>query len=292
MQDERGPSRLAEIRNLLSKHNITPSRRLGQNFLVDLRPAELLAEKAVELASGDILKVALEIGTGLGHLTECLARRGFSVVTVELDRRLAAAAKERLSSVGTFANVTFLRADAVSKGSLSMELLGALGTALPPGGKYVLASNLPYSIASPVIVWYALHPDAWSGAVVTVQHEMAQRLTAQPGGSEWGAIGLLASVAFSEVKVLKEVKAGAFYPPPKVDSAIVTFRPARSLPIPLERLEAFGNYAKRIFSQRRKTLRKALSILDWKMPEDIDIGARVDDLNVHGHLKTFELNVK
>jgi len=292
MQDERGSSRLVEIRNLLSRHHVTPSRRLGQNFLVDLRPAEFLAEEAVELVSGHVPKVALEIGTGLGHLTECLVRRGFRVVTVELDRRLAAAAKERLNSRGVLKNVTFLRADAVNKSNLSTELLDALETVLPLGGKYVLASNLPYSIASPVIVWHALHPDAWSGAVVTVQQEMAERLTAQPGQSEWGAIGLLASVAFSDAKVLKEVKAGAFYPPPKVDSAIVAFRPAHNPPIPPERFEPFGDYAKRVFSQRRKTLRKALSILGWKMPEDIGLGARVDDLDVQGHVKTFELNVK
>ena len=125
-----------------------------------------------------------------------------------------------------------------------------------------------------------------------VQHEVAQRLTAKPGESEWGAIGLLASVAFSEIEVLKEVKAGAFYPPPKVDSAIVSFRPAQVLLIPAERLKAFGDYAKRIFSQRRKTLRKALSILGWQMPEEIDMKARVDDLDVPGHVRTFELNVK
>ena len=276
----------------MSKHNVTPSRRLGQNFLVDMRPAEILAERAGEMVSRDTVKVALEIGAGLGHLTEYLVAQGFRVVAVELDRRLAAAAEERLSIQGKLENVLLVRADAVREGNLSSEVLGALRLTLPPDGRHVLASNLPYSIASPVIVWHALHPEAWSGAAVMVQHEVAQRLAAQPGESEWSAIGLLASVTFSEIKVVKEVKAGAFYPPPKVDSAIVSFRPADNLLVSADRLEAFGDYAKRIFSQRRKTLRKALSILGWQMPGEIDVKARVDDLDVPGHVRTFELNVK
>ncbi|HHN46137.1 MAG TPA: methyltransferase domain-containing protein [Planctomycetes bacterium] len=283
------PSVYGEVRSLLRRFGIFPNRRLGQNFLVDVRPADMLADAAKEIAAKHRSRLALEIGMGLGHLAERLVRRGFHVVAAEIDKRLVDAARARLQDATILDSVTIVSGDALQRGMLSDELRQALRTA-PQTGKYVFAANLPYSAASPAIVWHAMNPAEWTGAVVMVQKEVAARLAASPGEDDWSALGLFASVAFREVEILADVHPGAFFPPPQVDSSIVRFFPADKGGFPTARLAAFGEYCRRIFSLRKKTLHRALDILGWKEPLRMNTATRVEKAPINAHVKIFERN--
>ncbi|MBN1809659.1 MAG: hypothetical protein JW909_11375 [Planctomycetes bacterium] len=278
-------SRLSEIRRLLKNHGVTPNRGLGQNFLADMRFAEALAEAARKMVPHGERPFALEIGMGLGHLTEFLVRAGFNVAAAEIDARLAAAALERLERENLSAGVEAMAGDALHKGDLAPGI-----REMTSRGRYVLACNLPYSIATPVIAWHALHREAWTGAAVMVQKEIAERLRAVPGSAAWSSLGLLARVAFESVEILKTVRAGAFYPRPKVSSAIVSFRPGGGGYPPAGRMEEFCGYGKKIFSQRRKTLRHAARVLHLAVPPGIPGAARVEVLAVAEHLEIFRQN--
>jgi 16S rRNA (adenine1518-N6/adenine1519-N6)-dimethyltransferase len=219
-----------------------PTRKsLGQHFLGDRRILGRIAD-ALQL---DGTETVIEIGPGRGALTDILAERARRLVAIEYDRALAAMLLERYADR---ANVHIVEADVLESS------LGALAE-----GPYVLVGNVPYYITTPIL-FHALTPPRPERAVYLVQREVAERLVAPPGGKEYGALGVNVG-AVARVESLFAVPAGAFRPPPKVESAVVRVTPlAEPLVTDLEQPK-LRTLVQSAFGMRRKQMRRVIRSL-------------------------------
>jgi 16S rRNA (adenine1518-N6/adenine1519-N6)-dimethyltransferase len=228
---------------------IRPKRDLGQNFLIDSNLLDVIA-RAAELAPGDVV---LEVGGGLGVLSEHLAERVAHVHVVELDRALEPALRDALDP---HPNTTLHLADAVR-----LDL-----SALDPSPTKVVA-NLPYGVAASVILRTISDLPAVTTWVAMVQKEVGQRFAAQAGTSAYGVPSVLAQLA-CDVRVLRPVSRTVFLPVPNVDSVLV--RLTRRGPAPEPELRALVQHG---FAHRRKALARSLSLAPGA-PEGIRDRAR------------------
>jgi len=232
------------IKALLREWDLRPQRELGQNFLVDRHVlARILA--AAEISVADTV---LEIGPGLGTLTQALAERARRVVAVELDRQLVAVLHDRLQALP---NVQVVSGDI-----LALDIPGLVRgdePASPPC--YKVVANIPYNITSAVLRYLLEGQERPELIVLMVQKEVAQRIVARPGEMSL----LSVSVQFyGRPRIVQRVPARAFYPVPKVDSAILRIDPHADLAVAAQEVEAFFNVVRAGFGQRRKQLRNSL----------------------------------
>ena len=236
--------KLSEMKQLLEERRIHLTKSLGQNFLHD-RNQLLRILNAAELNKHDRV---LEVGPGLGPLTELLLERAGEVLAIEKDQRLVEVLRERF---GTKLNL--ICADALEY--LREE------TRERDWSEWKLVSNLPYSVASPILLELALAECCPKRITVTLQLEVAQRLTAEAGSENYGILTLLAQLNYLPTDSFK-IAASCFFPQPDVGSACVTLarRPERLL-TPAQQ-DAFVKIVKRAFSQRRKMMLKLLKE-DW-----------------------------
>lgn len=236
------------VRELLRRHGITADRALGQNFLVSESVLGQLVA-ALNPSPGDVV---LEIGPGLGTLTQALAPRCAAVVGVELDRRLLPVLAE---TVGALSNVRLVHGDAlrVDLGGLVREELDRVG----PGGDCLVAANLPYYITSPLLLRFMGGGVPWRRMVVMVQREVAGRLVAAPGGKDYGAL-TLAVRYHAEARVVSRIPQSVFFPRPEVESAIVVLERRAEPPVDVP-LDPLVSVVRAAFGQRRKTLLNALA---------------------------------
>lgn len=246
-----------QIQELLSSVGVAPNRRLGQHFLVDLNLMRLLIDSA-GITPHDVV---LEVGTGTASLTEALIEQAGQVVTVELDSTLAGIAKSRLSEA---TNVQILNTDALSnKGSVAPTVIEAMATAraklaemgpAPGEDKLLLVANLPYDVASPLMINLIKGPLTVESMCVTVQKEVAERMTAAPGRRDYGTLSIFLQ-ATGEVEMLRTLPPSAFWPPPQVDSAVVRYvrNPVKCRNI--ADMAFFGAVVSLFIGHRRKMLR-------------------------------------
>jgi 16S rRNA (adenine1518-N6/adenine1519-N6)-dimethyltransferase len=229
-----------DLRRLLDKHAIRPKKRLGQNFLVDEGALEKVAD-AAELGPADTV---LEIGPGLGSLTRHLAARARRVVAVELDPAFLPALEDTLRS---FDNVELIQADILR---LDLGRVAALQSG------YQVVANIPYYITSAIVRLLFEAPVRPARIVLTVQREVAERITAAPGD-----LSLLAvSVQFYAIpRLMGRISPGSFYPRPEVDSAILRLEVRPQPAVPVADINRFFQVVKAGFSQKRKQLRNALA---------------------------------
>ncbi len=250
----RPPTTIHELRSLLDAHGVRPKKSLGQNFLIDENVLRRIV-RAADVAPDDLV---VEVGPGVGTLTYELALAARRVVAVELDQHMVAILRRTLASM---ANVSVVHAD-VLKVDIAALLAGegqpggsmATTPGLPPAVAYKVVANLPYYITSATIRKFLDQPLKPSLMVLMVQHEVAQRICAGPG-----ALSLLAvSVQFyAAPSLVLRLPAGAFYPAPKVDSALVRLDVrAGQRGVDSER---FFRVVSAGFSQRRKQLRNSLA---------------------------------
>jgi len=228
-----------DVRSLLRQYGLHPSKGLGQNFLVEdaaLRKIAALADLGPEDA-------VLEVGPGLGNLTRYLALSARSVVAVELDGSLFPVLRAVLAP---YPNVRLIQGD----------ILAFSTTELMQVGGYVVVANLPYYITSAVIRHLLSGELRPRRAVLTVQREVAERLCAAPGDMSLLALSVQ---VYGKPEIVARLPAHAFYPAPRVDSAVVRLEVYPQPVIPADRLEQFFRLAKAGFSQKRKTLRNALA---------------------------------
>jgi 16S rRNA (adenine1518-N6/adenine1519-N6)-dimethyltransferase len=219
-----------------------PTRKsLGQHFLTDRRILGRIAD-ALQLKGGETV---LEIGPGRGALTDILAERAGRLIAIEYDRALAELLRQRYAKRG---HVLIAEADVLE---VSLGELAA--------GPYVLVGNVPYYITTPIL-FHALTPPRADRSVYLVQKEVADRLSASPGTKEYGALTVnVAAVARAET--LFKVPAGAFSPPPKVDSAVVRITPlATPLATPAEE-RPLRTLVQNAFGMRRKQMRRVVRSL-------------------------------
>ncbi len=243
----------AYLKQLFEQVGFTIDARRGQNFLVDLNLLDLLA-RAAEIRPDDVV---LEVGTGTAALTERLAAAAARVVTVEIDPRLAQLARDRLVDRD---NVTLVEGDALAaKHRFRPEVLDAIETAraASPGGRFMLVANLPYCVATPVISnLLALHRP-FDVAVVTVQREMAERMTAPAGTHAYNALSVWVG-AQCRGEIVRILPPSVFWPRPKVDSAIVRLDLEPDRRVAIGDLHRFHAFVRDVFCHRRKLLRGVL----------------------------------
>ena len=226
------------LRELARRHDIRPTKALGQHFLADPN----LARRITALADAEPGARVVEIGAGLGSLTVALAASGAEVLAVELDRRLAPALAE---VVAPFPNVRVEIVDA----------LFADWSSLLPGPGWTMASNLPYNIAVPLLMQMLEGAPQIGSYVVMVQREVGERLVAGPGEDAYGAVS--AKIAFfADAKLLRRVPPTVFWPEPTVGSVLVRLTP-RSAPVDVDRTSLF-DVIEEGFAERRKTMSNAL----------------------------------
>ena len=248
-------------RDYFAREERRPRKRFGQHFLANAGTARRIA-LAAGLSSGD---VAVEIGPGLGALTEHLLPLASRLHLVELDRDLADHLEAVLADSG---HVTLHRADALA--------FDFRGLSAAEGRPLVLLGNLPYNISSPLVFHLLASLPAWRRAVFMVQREVGERFAAPPGGKDYGVLSVLLS-AYAPATMLFEVPPGAFHPPPRVRSVVVRLD---ALETPVMSREGFPGARRLVsaaFSQRRKTLRNALRALYPEAALDAGLlGAGID----------------
>jgi 16S rRNA (adenine1518-N6/adenine1519-N6)-dimethyltransferase len=243
----------AYLKDLFQQVGFTIDARRGQNFLVDLNLLDLLA-RAAEIRPTDVV---LEVGTGTAALTERLAAAAARVVTAEIDPRLAQLARDRLIERD---NVTIVEGDALAaKHRFAPALLEALDAAVAaaPGGRLLLVANLPYCVATPVISNLLARPRPFDTAVVTVQREMAERMTASAGSHAYNALSVWVG-SQCRGEVIRVLPPSVFWPRPKVDSAIVRLDVEPERRTAIDDLLRFQGFVRDIFCHRRKLLRGVL----------------------------------
>ncbi|MCA9616778.1 MAG: ribosomal RNA small subunit methyltransferase A [Sandaracinus sp.] len=251
---------------MLARHGYAPSKRYSQNFLVTEGVVEGIAE-AVALAEGERV---IELGPGAGTLTTALLRRGANVLAIEKDPRMLALLREELADVERF---ELREGDAAA-----LDLAALTDTPIAVTG------NLPYAITGSIFRGLVAQKALVARSVVMVQREVRDRLLAAAGESDYGALTVFVTAAF-RVEPVMTVKPGAFFPPPKVTSAVVRLVP-HAVPR-AEETEGFRRVVRAAFDKRRKTLRNALSGL--AAPEvlaaafesaEVDPGLRGETLDV------------
>ncbi len=240
----------AEIVGLLRRHEVSPVKRLGQNFLIDPN----MIRKIVDLANLGPADQVLEIGAGTGTLTLALAGTGARVLTYEVDERLAPVLEEVLGGVDN-AEVRF--ADAAA--------------APVPDGRWTVVANLPYYLSTTLLLdWLQAGPQP-ERFVVMVQSEVADRLTAGPGSRAYGIPSVIARL-YGQPRLAFRVPPTVFYPRPEVDSAVVEIIRAEA---PSPHAPAAARLAAAAFGQRRKMLRRSL-IATVPEPEPVLAAAGID----------------
>jgi 16S rRNA (adenine1518-N6/adenine1519-N6)-dimethyltransferase len=221
---------------VISEHR--PKKRFGQNFLRDLHVVERIIE-AADLQAGDRV---LEIGPGLGVLTDRLPPCTGRVLVMEVDRELAERLRQRPE-----ANLTVLEGDA-------LRLDWARLLAEPP---YKLVANLPYNISSQVLFKVLDHRDRLGRLVLMFQKEVGERLCARPGSKDYGILSVFCQLWY-DIRRVTAVAPGAFQPPPKVHSVVLAFEPLPAARVTVADEAFFRRVVKAAFAQRRKTLRNTL----------------------------------
>ena len=241
------------LRRRFEVAGVRPRTRYGQCFLIDLNLLDILVD-AADLGPDDVV---LEVGTGTGSLTQLMAPRVAAVVTVEIDRQLFQLASEELFAIE---NVAMLRLDALqNKNRLNPAVLDAVFERLDsaPNRRLKLVANLPYNVATPIISNLLGLDRAPHSMAVTVQKEVADRLTARPGTKDYGALSIWVQ-SQCNAEVVRTMPPTAFWPRPKVESAIVRLvpDPARRRQIPDRAF--FHEFVRALFRHRRKLLRSGL----------------------------------
>jgi len=238
-----GLLRAGQIRDLAGRLGVRPTKRWGQNFVIDANTVRRIVRLA-DLGSGDVV---VEIGPGLGSLTLALLPQVASVVAVEVDPNLATALPETVAALAPAYSdrLVVLLADALTVHTL------------PDPQPTALVANLPYNISVPVVLSFLEAFPTLRRALVMVQLEVAERLAAPPGSKTYG-IPSLKAAWYAEVKLTGTVSRTVFWPAPNVDSGLVTLIRRQPPRTPASRKEVFA-CIDAAFAQRRKTLRAALA---------------------------------
>ncbi len=238
-----------EFRESLEGHGFRPSRRFGQNFLLDENTARAIVNDS---GAGPNDRV-LEVGTGCGFLTVHLAHVGLELLTVEIDKRLAEVSRPFLEP---YPRVRLLEGDILEgKHKLNREVLQWIGEE----EAWHLVSNLPYAVSGPVVALCASLPNPPRSMTILVQKELGQRLAAQHNTPDYGPLSIVTQLS-CDVRMLRDVGGGSFWPRPKVDSSVVRLTLKDSVRDPEQRDLAMQRI-RPLFTRRRQTLVRVMGDL-------------------------------
>ena len=281
---------------ILQAFHLKADKNLGQNFLVEESVVNRIA-KTAELTPEDTV---LEIGPGIGTLTQALAMTGASVVSVELDKRLIPVLQE---TVGAYKNVRIVQGDIlkvnipeiIAEVKADQKTAGATGkvaeaeSEMKQSDTFKVCANLPYYITTPIIMYLLEQKLPLERLVVMVQKEVAERMTAGPGGREYGAISV-AMQYYTEPKIAFIVKAGSFLPAPKVDSAVLVCKRRSTPPVEVPDEKTFFKVVAAAFSVRRKMLNNSLKNMGGLNGEQVK--AWLDRAGIDGRRRAETLSLE
>jgi 16S rRNA (adenine1518-N6/adenine1519-N6)-dimethyltransferase len=262
------------LRDVLTAAGITADKRLGQHFLLDLN----ICRKIARLAGPTHASTVVEIGPGPGGLTRALIETGARVIVIEKDPRfipvLEAMARE------SDGRLTVVQGDALEVNQ---------GALVPADGTARVVANLPYNVGTPLLAHWLTGPFRPGSMTLMFQKEVAERIVAAPGSPHYGRLAILAQ-ALCQARIVMDLPARAFTPPPKVASAVVRLD-ALPAPPPDDVVQSLRTVARSAFGQRRKMLRSSLKHLgadDLCRDADIDPSARAETVPVAGFLSLAE----
>lgn len=260
----------SEIARLLESHGLRPIHRLGQHFLADAN----ITRKIVALSRVGPGQQVVEVGAGTGTLTRALAESGAHVVAYEVDQRLRPVLAE--ATEGSDVVIRF-------EDATEVDLADALGP-----GSWVMVANLPYQVGTPLVLDVMRRVPMIERLVVMLQREVAERLVAHPGSRDYGLPSVVVAL-HGEASLAFRVPPQVFYPQPRVESAVVVIerRP------PSRHAEVAVELARSAFGQRRKTLRRSLSVVvEDPVPAleraGVDPSARAGELAASDYLRIAE----
>ena len=269
-----------ELKSLLKQYEVRPSQRMGQSFLVSAASLRALGRAFGQMRGR--FDLVIEVGSGPGNLTEALLDEGMRVLAIERDRRLGRLCGERL---GGRKGLTLVLAD-VLRCPLRLRRSGM---------RIALAGNLPYSIAGEIMKIMTDELEAVEAASIVIQEEVAMRILASPGSRQYGALTLLTQVAWRVSRGIK-IRAGSFYPRPKVDSRQLILERKERTGLAPGLAALFKQIAVNAFKYRRKKLGRALALAAGSMGLDkqdllkavdlagIDPGLRPENLTLDDYI--------
>lgn len=263
---------------ILKKHGFTFKKSLGQNFLIDQNILHNIVEAAdLTSASG-----AVEIGPGIGSLTEQLAQTAEKVVAFEIDGRLLPVLEETLSP---YDNVSIIHDDV-----LKSDVKGVLQDHFRDDQDVMVVANLPYYVTTPILMGLLEQQLPIRGIVCMIQKEVAERITASPGTKAYGSLSIAAQY-FAEAEIAFTVPTSVFIPQPNVESSVVVLTLRDKPPVEVSDVAFFFDVVRASFAQRRKTLRNNLmnnlsisidkdTLMEAFEAADIDPGRRGETLSI------------
>lgn len=253
---------MASIRSEIREYGLFLKKRLGQHFLVDPN----ILDKVIRTARVGKEDVVLEIGPGLGGMTLALSREAKKVIAVEIDPKLVAILKEKMKQ---HQNVEVVKSDILKldfKHFLEKE-----------GRPVKVVANLPYQISTPLLFRFIESKEAFSAFTLMLQKEVAERMVAPTGRKEYGPLSIFVQM-FLDLSIRFFIKPSAFFPPPKVESAVVQMVWKEKPMIQANEEEWFKRVVKACFGYRRKTLINALRHSELSLPESI--GSRMEKIGI------------
>jgi 16S rRNA (adenine1518-N6/adenine1519-N6)-dimethyltransferase len=265
---------MPSIKRELAEYGLTPRKRWGQHFLVDRNVLNKVIRTA-ELDKGDVI---LEIGPGLGEMTLALARQVKKVIAVEIDRKLVKILKEKTAD---FSNILVIEADVLK---ISFEQLYRQGDQ-----QFKVVANLPYQISTPLLFRFIESRDLFSSLILMLQREVAERMIASPGGKDYGPLSIFTQ-SVSDLSIQFHIKSSAFFPPPKVESAVIHMVWKERPLVGPEEEGWFKKVVKGCFSYRRKRLINALRHADLPLPEDLE--KRIEKIGVDPERRPETLTIQ
>jgi len=246
---------MASIKKELKEHGLFPKKRLGQHFLVDRN----ILDKVIRTADVEKEDIVLEVGPGLGEMTLALARQAKKVIAIEIDSKLVAILEKKMRG---HPNVEVVKSD-ILKVDFDQFLK-------KEGHPIKVVANLPYQISTPLLFRFIESKDVFSTFTLMLQREVAERMAAPPGRKEYGPLSIFIQLSF-DLTTRFFIKPSAFFPPPKVDSALVHMVWREEPLVETNDEEWFKRVVKACFGYRRKTLVNALKHSELVLPESMEL---------------------
>jgi len=265
---------MTSIKQELKVYGLFPKKRLGQHFLIDRN----ILNKVIRTAQVGKEDVVVEVGPGLGEMTLALARLANCVIAVEIDPKLIEILKKKLTD---WPNVEVVKSDILKvdfKSFLKKE-----------GRPVKVVANLPYQISTPLLFRFIEAREVFSTFTLMLQKEVAERLAAHPGRKEYGPLSIFVQV-FLDVSVRFFIKPSAFFPPPKVGSAVVQMDWKEKPMVEMQDEAWFKKVVKACFGYRRKTLANALRHSELLLPESIE--SRMEKIGIDPRRRPETLTIE
>ncbi len=246
---------MTSIKRELLEYGLFPKKRLGQHFLVDRN----ILNKVIWTARVEKEDAVLEVGPGLGEMTIALACQAKRVIAIEIDSKLVAILNEKMKN---YPNVEVVKSD-ILKVDFNQFLK-------KEGQPVKVVANLPYQVSTQLLFRFIESKETFSTFTLMLQKEVAERMVAPPGGKEYGPLSIFIQM-FLDVSIRFFIKPSAFFPPPKVESAVVQMVWKEKPMIETNDEEWFKRVVKACFGYRRKTLVNALKHSELTLPESIEL---------------------